>query len=93
MSIKHRIGPAHRTLVGQSFGGVFGIYVLVIRPELFENYILTSSSFWYDEDVLFKLEETYTKSPSSLQANVYLAVGEYESPTYGGTRNEMVAQQ
>lgn len=89
----YRIDPKRRTLVGQSFGGLFGIYTLLTEPELFETYILTSSSIWYDNGALFDLEVQYAQAHSRLPAKVFLAVGEFESPVYEGTTNEMVDQQ
>lgn len=89
----YRINPKRRTLAGQSFGGLFGIYTLLTKPDLFETYILTSTSFWYDNSVLLDLEAQYAQSHTRLPAKVFLAVGEFETPSHQGTVNEMVDQQ
>ncbi len=40
----YRIDAQRRTLAGQSCGGLFGLWVMLNEPELFQNYILTSTS-------------------------------------------------
>lgn len=89
----YRADPARRTLAGQSLGGSFGAWVLLTRPELFESYILTSSSLWFHDRNIFSFEETYAKNNKDLKARVYFAVGEYESPELGTSRNDMVGDQ
>lgn len=89
----YRADPARRTLAGQSLGGSFGAWVLLSRPELFESYILTSSSLWFHNRDIFKTEEIFAENNKDLKARVYFAVGEYESPEHGNTRNDMVGDQ
>ncbi len=45
----YRIDANRRTLAGQSYGGLFGGWVLLTEPALFRNYILTSPSLWYNQ--------------------------------------------
>jgi len=95
----YRIDPNRRTLAGQSFGGLFGIWVLFNQPELFQNYILTSASLWYDQRAMFDAEAAYAKAHADLKANLYMAIGSTEHP--GGCGDapaqcptvDMVAQQ
>jgi len=47
--------PARRTYIGNSFGGLFGAYILLTAPETFHNYILGSPSLWWDNKYLLKL--------------------------------------
>lgn len=90
----YRADPARRTLAGQSLGGSFGIWVLLTRPELFESYILTSSSLWFHDRNIFKFEESYANNNKDLKARVYFAVGEHENPDiHGNTRRDMVSDQ
>jgi len=88
---KFRADPTKRTLSGQSLGGSFGAWVLLTRPELFSNYILTSPSLWYKNRFIFNLEKTYAASHKDLKATVYFAVGEKETVT-NGIRHPMVSQ-
>lgn len=90
---QYRADPARRTLAGQSFGGSFGAWTLLTRPELFESYILTSSSLWFHDRMIFEFEESYAKNNKDLTARVYFAVGEHETPEHGSTQNDMVDDQ
>lgn len=38
-----------RTLVGHSFGGLFGMHVLLHQPKLFDAYVLASPSLWWGQ--------------------------------------------
>ena len=71
---KYRVDPNHKIFVGHSFGGLLGSYILVNRPGLFDHYIIGSPSLWYDEKVIFKMEETYAKNNKSLKAHVMIYV-------------------
>ena len=54
----------HRTLIGHSFGGLFGLYALINRPELFANYLIIDPSMWYNnekfsDEVINKLQNQF----------------------------------
>lgn len=51
---KYRAGE-NRTLIGHSFGGVFAMYALLSKPDLFENYIATDPPFHWNNDFLIGL--------------------------------------
>lgn len=89
----YRADPSRRTLAGQSLGGSFGAWVLLTRPELFESYILTSSSLWFHDHNILDFEQRYAEKHKDLKARVYFAVGEYENPEHRNTRNDMVGHQ
>lgn len=74
----YRVDPARRTLVGQSYGGLFGLWVLFTEPGLFESYLLTSPSIWYAEKPLHDLAAGL-KRQSGVAARVYLATGGFET--------------
>ena len=38
----------YRTIVGHSYGGLFALYALAERPELFRAYLAISPSLWWD---------------------------------------------
>lgn len=86
-----RADPTRRTLSGQSLGGSFGAWVLLERPELFSNYILTSPSLWFHDRYIFDLEQSRAGEWNDLDAHVYFAVGEMETVDNGMT-NPMVSQ-
>ncbi|MDB4076584.1 alpha/beta hydrolase-fold protein [Porticoccaceae bacterium] len=87
---KYSVDPNNRTYVGNSLGGLFGAYILLTKPDTFQNYVLGSPSFWYDNEIIFEFESNFSKSHTALEADVYIAVGERETPEYTNSRNNMV---
>lgn len=82
--------PDRRTYVGQSFGGLFGAYILLVKPETFKNYVLSSPSLWYDNKSIMKIELESAKKRSDINANVYIAVGELETSEHSSGKHDMV---
>lgn len=66
-----------RTLTGHSYGGLFTAWTLLTKPILFDGYIIISPSLWYDDKLLFHLDEKLS-SYRDRDIRVYLAVGERE---------------
>lgn len=96
----YRADPRRRSLAGQSYGGLFGIWAMFNEPELFQNYILTSASLWYGKKAMFEAEAEYAKTHTDLKANLYMAIGSTEYPGGCGDApaqcpdgSNMVAQQ
>lgn len=93
---RYRLDPAQRTLAGQSYGAIFGLWVLFHAPETFQNYILTSPSIWYAGKQALKDEAAYAAGHKDLQATLYMATGSREHPGAGGCPgcdHDMVADQ
>lgn len=76
---RYRIDGARRVFAGHSLGGLFGGYVLLTRPEMFDTYLLSSPSLWFDEHVIDRVEAEYAGSHHELKARVLLSVGQYET--------------
>ena len=75
----YKVHDNDRTIVGHSMGGFFGAYTLFTMPELFQRYILVSSSLWYADRYIFHIEQGYSESHDTLNANVYFCVGQWEN--------------
>lgn len=71
-----------RGLAGSSFGGLFTLYAMLTETDLFNRYFLTSPSLQWDNGLLFKLEEDYSRRHSDLNLNLYMAIGSYEDLTF-----------
>ncbi|MPZ14975.1 MAG: hypothetical protein GEU73_11230 [Chloroflexi bacterium] len=82
------VRPGDRTLVGHSFGGLFGLYTLFHRPDAFRRYLIVSPSIWWDDRVLRRYEEQWAKEHTDLSASLFLAVGQNEQMMGGTWRNE-----
>ena len=80
----YRTLPGARALVGHSYGGLFGSFVLFTQPELFDRYLLVSPSLWYDRYVALRLEREFRSRSAALPVRLYLAVGDRE---HNGSRS------
>jgi hypothetical protein len=74
----YRVSLADRGLGGYSYGGLFSLYVLFSKPELFSIYYAGSPSISYDKGVLFNLEKEYSISHKDLKAKLFMSAGEKE---------------
>ncbi len=79
---EYRADPQHRVLAGSSLGGLFTLYTLFTKPELFEAYIAASPATGIHSDWLFAYEEQFAKSGRPLKARLYMTGAEYEWPKF-----------
>ena len=69
-----------RALFGHSLGGLFATYSLLQEKPLFDHYLISSPSLWWDDEVIFKQEDSYASSNKDLSAKVTMSVGSLEGP-------------
>jgi len=69
-------GPIH--LIGHSYGGLFGTYVLLTEPDLFKRYVIVSPSLWYSDGIAFQMEAAAAANGQPSNVNVFLSVGALE---------------
>ena len=74
----YNVNRYNQTLVGHSFGGLFGLYVLFKHSDSFNRYVIASPSPWWDDEVIFELEEEYANSHINLAKKVFISVGSRE---------------
>lgn len=74
----YNVNKYNQTLVGHSFGGLFGMYVLFNHSDSFNRYVIASPSLWWDEGVAFEFEEDYTSTHTNLAKKVFISVGSKE---------------
>jgi uncharacterized protein len=67
-----------RTLVGHSLGGLFAANMLFVAPEAFRRMILVSPALYWDDAVMFRVEEKYASTSHVLHAQVFTAAGGLE---------------
>jgi uncharacterized protein len=77
----YRTVPGDRTIVGLSFGGLFGAHVLFTRPQLFARYVLVGPALAWDHRRVFDEEAAFAASGAPLNAVVYTAVGSRDYDT------------
>lgn len=69
---------SEKTLAGHSFGGLFGAWIILTQPALFDNYIIISPSLWYAGKHVMKLSALTPKN-FSLTNHAYFAIGSLEN--------------
>jgi predicted alpha/beta superfamily hydrolase len=66
--------------IGHSFGGLFGLYVLLSEPATFKRYGIGSPALQWDNYVMFEKEAAYARAHDDPAAKVFPSVGAYENP-------------
>ena len=74
----HAAPAAEVTYFGHSLGGLFGIHVLLTRPSLFDRYIISSPSLWWDDGRMFATETAKPSTPPKA-AQVVFGIGALET--------------
>lgn len=75
----YRADMTHKILAGHSYGSLFGAYVMLTDPAMFDGYVLGSPSLWYDDHLLFAREREFAATHKRLAARVYIGVGSFEA--------------
>ncbi|WP_448248417.1 alpha/beta hydrolase [Thalassotalea agariperforans] len=73
-----RASSNHRTLTGHSLGGLFSVFALATKPELFSSYIITSPSIWFEDEYIFKVTKDFLAKKKQIKARIYIASGSLE---------------
>jgi len=68
-----------RTILGHSFGGLFGAYAFTNHNTVFGNYLLLSPSIWYDNEIILELERENRNINSNNHQLVFLGLGQLEN--------------
>lgn len=88
---EYRANPSHRVLCGGSYGGVFTLYAMFTKPELFWGYVALSpvvnvgrwpvtSPGRGPDGWMFGYEDVFAKSGRPLNARLFMSVGSLEWP-------------
>lgn len=71
------LDPSRRSLFGHSFGGLFTLYALFERPDLFTNWIAASPTIYWEGNEILNNEARRSRGEGHT-ARLYLSAGEYE---------------
>lgn len=85
VNARFKVDQDQRSLVGHSFGGMFGVYTLFTRPQLFQHVVAVSPSLWWRDRYLMAHERTFTQRAQDGQidlthSSLSLLMGEREMP-------------
>ena len=76
---KYRIDKNNKTYNGFSAGANFGIYLLLKHPEFFNNYIIGSPGFWWDNKNLLQMaEDNLPNFKPQKYTRIYTYSGEFD---------------
>ncbi|WLH14993.1 alpha/beta hydrolase-fold protein [Pseudomonas hefeiensis] len=67
---RFKVDQDQRSLVGHSFGGMFGVYALFTRPALFQHVVAVSPSLWWLDRYLLAPERAFTERAHAGQVDL-----------------------
>lgn len=67
------------TYFGHSLGGLFGCHVMLSHHEIFNRYIISSPSLWWDSGLLFDQEATRATDKTDLATTAFFGIGALET--------------
>ncbi|HMA95374.1 MAG TPA: alpha/beta hydrolase-fold protein, partial [Polyangiaceae bacterium] len=79
---EYRADPTKRVLAGQSYGGLFTLFALFEKPELFQAYASLSPAVGWNEGYISKREKEFHKAHPKLDRRVWLSIGDSEWPGF-----------
>lgn len=85
VNARFKVDQDQRSLVGHSFGGMFGVYTLFTRPALFQHVVAVSPSLWWRDRYLMVHERAFTQRAQAGQldlthSSLTLMIGDREMP-------------
>ena len=89
---RYRIDTSQRILAGASAGGLFSLYALFERPDLFQSIIALSPAAGWDNRYLFAREKEFRKRISKLNKRIWLSVGSEEWPDFEQNARDFFSQ-
>ena len=85
----YRVQP-YRILAGHSLGGLFAVYTMITRPELFKSYVAVSPSLQWSDEATLKQAEEFLKTRKELNATLFTSLG--NEPGHIGDSFELFKQ-
>jgi uncharacterized protein len=75
-----RADAENRALLGHSLAGLFTLYALLTRSEMFQNYIVSSPSLWWNQTLLSDLEVALVLPDLRGPTRLFMSIGGDEIP-------------
>jgi len=77
----------YRILVGHSLGGLFAVHVMIARPDLFNAYIASSPSLWWDDARTVRDVQEFLSRQREFNKTLFFSLG-----NEGGDMNDAFEQ-
>ena len=81
---EYRADSSYRVLAGASLGGLFTLYAMYTRPELFQAYVAATPAVVVGDDWLLRYEAAFAESGRALGARLHVSGGGNEAPGFLG---------
>lgn len=75
---EYRADPSHRVLAGASLGGLFTLYSMYSKPELFQGWIAVTPAVVVGNDWLLDYEKKFAEAGRTLKGRLHVTMGENE---------------
>lgn len=75
----YRVIPGNRYLGGYSYGGLFALYTMFTKPELFTKYLAGSPSIDFADGALYEFERKYSSTHKDLNVKLFMSAGALET--------------
>lgn len=69
---------SNRILMGCSYGGLFTMYTLFTHTDMFDSYVAATPALNWDNEMLYKCNETFSEKKLTKPISVYMTVGDVE---------------
>jgi predicted alpha/beta superfamily hydrolase len=70
-----RTKKGERAISGNSLGGLFTLYAMYEKPDVFNKYIAISPAVVWDDNYMLKVDDRYAKGHDSLPVRLFLSQG------------------
>ncbi len=81
---EYRADPQHRVLAGASLGGLFTLYSMYAKPELFHGWIAVTPAVVVGNDWLLDYEKKFAEAGRTLKGRLHVSMGENEGVGFLG---------
>jgi predicted alpha/beta superfamily hydrolase len=82
---EYRADPAHRVLGGASLGGLFTLYAMYSKPDLFSAWMAVTPAVALNHNWLLDYEEKFAQAGRQLHGRLFVSMGENEGAEYLGS--------
>jgi predicted alpha/beta superfamily hydrolase len=79
---EYRADPTHRVLGGASLGGLFTLYAMYSRPDLFSAWVAVTPAVALNDGWLLGYEQKFAQAGGRLKGRLFVSMGENENPGY-----------
>ncbi len=79
---EYRADPEHRVLAGASLGGLFTLYAMYSKPDLFSAWVAVTPAVAVNNGWLLGYEQKFAQSGGVLKGRLFASMGENENPGF-----------